>query len=173
MIFHFTILVPPSRTKANKFKFVNIWLKWYRKLDCSAVCASDQPISAKGELMVEVFNFQKVSDSSCCVKTFHSVCSNNRKHSTTPLLFPKDGERDMVSHMKWRKLLHSRLCSVGYDLHNQLCSCLGIFCHYEKFRMQNAARNLSLDIFPQPMHCTGRQIWAFSLKSRWPTFFPK
>ena len=70
--------------------------------------------------MVEVFNFQKVSDSSCCVKTFHSVCSNNRKHSTTPLLFPKDGERDMVSHVKWRKLLHSRLCSVGYDL--QFCT---------------------------------------------------
>ena len=82
--------------------------------------ASDQPISAKRELMVKVFNFQKVSDSSCCVKTFHSVCSNNRKHSTTPLLFPKDGEGDLVSHMKWRKLLPTRLCSVGYDL--QFCT---------------------------------------------------
>ena len=104
---------PTQQNYSYIIRFVNIWLKRYRKLECCAVCASDQPISAKGELMVEVFNFQKVSDSSCCVKTFHSVCSNNRKHSTTPLLFPKDRERDMVSHMKWRKLLHSRQCSVG------------------------------------------------------------
>ena len=96
-------------------RIIDIWLK---------KDASDQPISAKGELMVKVFNFQKVSDSSCCVKTFHSVCSNNRKHSTTPLLFPKDGEGDLVSHVKWRKLLPTRLCSVGYDLQFCLISCV-------------------------------------------------